>query len=155
MLTGTGAAPALAGGVTFKNVRLLAGSAVLNVESARVVYRAANPNAPSIDLVASGALLDEGFTFYVSGPIARPLRSFSGASALCETAIRAQLEPPAMKGDAEAGIASPRFSLRAPITLAGDFPSFDWTILTPPPPNPSTDSNVPDDAQVPAGGLAR
>lgn len=143
-LTGSGAAPELAGYVTFQNVPAIAGDIVMERGHGSLTWR--NGEA-FIDARATGELHECKFVAHLLGPVARPLRFFEFSPPLTENLLQ----------DALAGRYQPnpsldivrRFTFRAPAALTGDAPVYEWTIADPPAAALSTTPPPPDAAAVP------
>ena len=126
-LGGTGAAPHLAGTVTFQNIAFAAGDVLMPHGHGSITWR---EGAVFIDARATGELHDGEFTAHVLGPIEKPLRFFEFSPPLTETLLTDALAGryraiPALE-------TATRFSFHAPTAFIGDVPVFDWTISAPP-----------------------
>ncbi len=122
-LTGSGAAPALIGSVSFISSGDNAPSDSITLRQATLDFRDGFPTDPVITADASGVIADEPFALYLTGTLQHPMRVFASNPPLTEKAIRA-----AINGETTARFFSGenRFSLLVPGELREGVEMSDW-----------------------------
>ncbi len=120
-IAGTGAAPALSGSVTIRNLPVQSGFLSPIARECILDFRPGFDNDPSISLAVSGAVGDSiAYTAFADGPISHCVRFFSCAPPLTPEWLRAQLAGEQEPGE-HAG-AQPAW----PIAAGASFGNFDW-----------------------------
>lgn len=132
-ISGTGAAPIVAGALVIRGLQATANSQPLTIDQATIVFSEAHSQVPSLDVSASVETLGEKFTALVFGPIGTPVHWVLCAPPLTEELARQALSTAATPLDLTKFPPQVHVTLRAPAELTHGVEPSEWAPIHTPP----------------------